>query len=177
LEESISFTGNQIVEEQAKLKQIEDGLVALKTALEDKRKVFDDQRAAIDAMRRENQTIQRNQFDAEKKVAVADTSIQNLQRSIQLMSDEKLQRIEQINQDGGNAFVEYQLPQAVITLKQGAGRLIRDETDRGVLMICDPRLFSKGYGKKILRSLPSMKGTRKIDDVLAFFARAVPTAA
>jgi len=86
-------------------------------------------------------------------------------------------RIEQINQDGGNAFVEYQLPQAVITLKQGAGRLIRDETDRGVLMICDPRLFSKGYGKKILRSLPSMKGTRKIDDVLAFFARAVPTAA
>ncbi len=80
-------------------------------------------------------------------------------------------RIDKINREGGNAFVEYQLPQAVITLKQGAGRLIRDETDRGVLMICDPRLFSKGYGKRILRSLPSMKGTRKIDDVLAFFAR------
>ena len=79
-------------------------------------------------------------------------------------------RIEKINQDGGNAFIEYQLPQAVITLKQGAGRLIRDESDRGVLMICDPRLFSKGYGKRILRSLPSMKGTRKIDDVLDFFA-------
>ncbi len=83
-------------------------------------------------------------------------------------------RIEKINQDGGNAFVEYQLPQAVITLKQGAGRLIRDETDRGVLMICDPRLFSKGYGKRILRSLPSMKGTRKIDDVLEFFERGLP---
>jgi ATP-dependent DNA helicase DinG len=81
-------------------------------------------------------------------------------------------RIEKINRDGGNAFVEYQLPQAVITLKQGAGRLIRDETDRGVLMICDPRLFSKGYGRRILRSLPSMKGTRKIDDVLDFFAAA-----
>ena len=80
-------------------------------------------------------------------------------------------RIEKINRDGGNAFVEYQLPQAVITLKQGAGRLIRDETDRGVLMICDPRLFSKSYGKKILRSLPSMKGTRKIDDVIGFFER------
>jgi ATP-dependent DNA helicase DinG len=78
-------------------------------------------------------------------------------------------RIEKITQDGGNAFVEYQLPQAVITLKQGAGRLIRDETDRGVLMICDPRLFSKGYGKRILQSLPSMKGTRKLDDVLGFF--------
>jgi ATP-dependent DNA helicase DinG len=78
-------------------------------------------------------------------------------------------RIEKINRDGGNAFVEYQLPQAVITLKQGAGRLIRDETDRGVLMICDPRLFSKGYGRRILRSLPPMKGTRKIDDVVDFF--------
>jgi len=57
----------------------------------------------------------------------------------------------------------------VITLKQGAGRLIRDETDRGVLMICDPRLFSKGYGRRILKSLPSMKGTREIADVIAFF--------
>jgi ATP-dependent DNA helicase DinG len=86
-------------------------------------------------------------------------------------------RIEKINRDGGNAFVEYQLPQAVITLKQGAGRLIRDETDRGVLMICDPRLFSKGYGKRILRSLPAMKGTRKVEDVVAFFAPASGTAA
>ena len=80
-------------------------------------------------------------------------------------------RIERINRDGRNAFVEYQLPQAVITLKQGAGRLIRDETDRGVLMICDPRLFSKGYGKRILRSLPTMKGTRDVDEVIAFFKR------
>ena len=80
-------------------------------------------------------------------------------------------RIERINRGGRNAFIEFQLPQAVITLKQGAGRLIRDETDRGVLMICDPRLFSKGYGKRILRSLPSMKGTRNVADVIAFFAR------
>ncbi len=80
-------------------------------------------------------------------------------------------RIERINRDGRNAFVEFQLPQAVITLKQGAGRLIRDETDRGVLMICDPRLFSKGYGRRILRSLPSMKGTREVAEVIAFFER------
>ena len=82
-------------------------------------------------------------------------------------------RIERINREGRNAFIDFQLPQAVITLKQGAGRLIRDETDRGVLMICDPRLFSKGYGRKILRSLPSMKGTREITDVIAFFERVV----
>ena len=80
-------------------------------------------------------------------------------------------RIERINREGRNAFVEFQLPQAVITLKQGAGRLIRDETDRGVLMICDPRLFSKGYGRRILRSLPSMKGTRDAAEVIAFFER------
>ncbi len=80
-------------------------------------------------------------------------------------------RIERIKRDGRNAFVEFQLPQAVITLKQGAGRLIRDETDRGVLMICDPRLFSKGYGRRILASLPAMKGTRDSAEVIAFFER------
>ena len=73
-------------------------------------------------------------------------------------------RIDKINREGRNAFMEYQLPQAVITLKQGAGRLIRDETDRGVLMICDPRLVSaKRYGKRIWRSLPPMKRTREVD--------------
>ncbi|MBI4189460.1 MAG: ATP-dependent DNA helicase [Betaproteobacteria bacterium] len=81
-------------------------------------------------------------------------------------------RIERIKREGRNAFVEFQLPEAVITLKQGAGRLIRDETDRGVLMICDPRLFSKSYGRRILKSLPSMKGTREVADVIAFFEAA-----
>ena len=85
-------------------------------------------------------------------------------------------RIEKINAEGRNAFMEYQLPRAVISLKQGAGRLIRDETDRGVLMICDPRLISKSYGKRIWRSLPPMARSRDIADVRAFFAQepAVP---
>lgn len=81
-------------------------------------------------------------------------------------------RIARINREGRNAFIEFQLPQAVITLKQGAGRLIRDETDRGVLMICDPRLFTKSYGKRILASLPSMKGTRDVSEMITFFERA-----
>ncbi len=80
-------------------------------------------------------------------------------------------RISHINQAGGNAFMEYQLPHAVITLKQGAGRLIRDEDDRGVLMICDPRLISKPYGRRIWQSLPPMKRSREEAEVLAFFAR------
>ncbi len=80
-------------------------------------------------------------------------------------------RIAKINAEGRNAFMEYQLPRAVISLKQGAGRLIRDETDRGVLMICDPRLLSKSYGKRIWRSLPPMTRTRDVADVVAFFAQ------
>ena len=82
-------------------------------------------------------------------------------------------RIAKINAEGRNAFMEYQLPRAVISLKQGAGRLIRDETDRGVLMICDPRLLSKSYGKRIWRSLPPMTRTRDVADVEAFFAQDV----
>ena len=70
--------------------------------------------------------------------------------------------------------MEYQLPRAVISLKQGAGRLIRDETDRGVLMICDPRLLSKPYGKRIWQSLPPMRRTRELADVEQFFDTLAP---
>ena len=79
-------------------------------------------------------------------------------------------RIDKLNQEGRNAFLEHQLPQAVITLKQGAGRLIRDENDRGVLMICDPRLYSKSYGRRILQSLPPMPRTRNAEDAVLFFS-------
>ena len=79
-------------------------------------------------------------------------------------------RIEQMKQQGRNAFIEYQLPRAVINVKQGAGRLIRDETDMGVLMICDPRLISKPYGRKVWQSLPPMKRTKELSEVLNFFA-------
>jgi ATP-dependent DNA helicase DinG len=78
-------------------------------------------------------------------------------------------RLERLRQEGGNPFLDYQLPQAVISLKQGAGRLIRTETDRGVLMICDPRLVDKPYGRKIWRSLPPMRRTRELAEVQAFF--------
>ena len=78
-------------------------------------------------------------------------------------------RIEALERKGLNGFVHHQLPEAVITLKQGAGRLIRDETDRGVLVICDPRLISKPYGRRIWQSLPPFKRTREVADVEAFF--------
>jgi ATP-dependent DNA helicase DinG len=79
-------------------------------------------------------------------------------------------RMEAMKRAGKNPFFDYQLPHAVINLKQGAGRLIRSESDRGVLMICDPRLVEKPYGRRIWQALPPMKRTRKRDEALAFFA-------
>ncbi len=77
-------------------------------------------------------------------------------------------RIDTLKRQGRNAFFEVQLPRAVISMKQGAGRLIRDETDRGVLMVCDPRMVDKPYGRRIWQSLPPMRRTRDIADVEAF---------
>ncbi|GAB2608891.1 ATP-dependent DNA helicase [Novilysobacter erysipheiresistens] len=79
-------------------------------------------------------------------------------------------RLEAIRRSGGNPFRDEQLPQAVIALKQGAGRLIRSETDRGVLVLCDPRLLGKSYGRVFMDSLPPLPKTRKLEDVQAFFA-------
>jgi len=81
-------------------------------------------------------------------------------------------RLAKLTHDGGNAFMDWQLPQAAISLKQGAGRLIRTESDRGVLMLCDPRLVDKPYGRRIWQSLPAMKRTRELGDIVAFFAQA-----
>ncbi|MGO1071249.1 ATP-dependent DNA helicase [Lysobacter sp. CA199] len=79
-------------------------------------------------------------------------------------------RLDAIRRGGGNPFRDEQLPQAVIALKQGAGRLIRSETDRGVLVLCDPRLNTKSYGRTFLDSLPPLPRTRRIEDVADFFA-------
>lgn len=79
-------------------------------------------------------------------------------------------RIEALERKGLNGFMHHQLPAAIINLKQGAGRLIRDETDRGVLMICDPRLISKPYGRRIWQSLPPFKRTREPAVAQAFFS-------
>lgn len=82
-------------------------------------------------------------------------------------------RIEAMEKKGLNGFVHHQLPEAIINLKQGAGRLIRDETDKGVLMLCDPRLISKPYGKRIWQSLPAFTRTRELSVVQDFFKRLV----
>jgi ATP-dependent DNA helicase DinG len=77
-------------------------------------------------------------------------------------------RIAEMERRGQNGFMHHQLPEAIIALKQGAGRLIRDEHDRGVLMICDPRLISKPYGRRIWQSLPPFARTRDLKQVESF---------
>jgi ATP-dependent DNA helicase DinG len=83
-------------------------------------------------------------------------------------------RIEALRRRGGNPFRDLQLPKAVITLKQGAGRLIRDAADRGVLVLCDPRLHTRGYGRTFLQSLPDMAQTRDLSAVQTFFGASRP---
>ncbi|MHA4866977.1 ATP-dependent DNA helicase [Duganella sp. PWIR1] len=78
-------------------------------------------------------------------------------------------RIEVMEKQGKNGFMSHTLPEAIINLKQGAGRLIRDENDRGVLMLCDPRVISKPYGKRIWQSLPGFKRTREQEVAIEFF--------
>jgi ATP-dependent DNA helicase DinG len=78
-------------------------------------------------------------------------------------------RSEALRQEGGNPFMQLYLPQAVIALKQGAGRLIRDVKDRGVLVICDPRAQSRNYGAAFLDSLPPMRRTQDRSEVMRFF--------
>lgn len=78
-------------------------------------------------------------------------------------------KLQNNEEQGGSPFMDIQIPDAVIALKQGVGRLIRSEADRGVMVICDSRLTTKGYGNLFIRSLPPMPITLKIKDVQKFF--------
>ena len=142
LDESIQFTGNQISEDETQLTQFESKLVDLKNAVEEKRKVFDDKRSHIDELRKQNQSIQREQFEAEKKVAVADTSIQNLQRTITQIEEEKAQR-------------QNQLQQLEPEKKQKEAELAQKKTDLQQLQ--DHHEFTK---EQILQTQNKMEGLR-----------------
>ncbi len=97
LEESIAFTAEQIGEEESRLEEFKEKLEGLKDSVEGKRHTFDEKRSSVDILRKDNQTLQRRQFDAEKQVAIADTSIQNIRRSIVQMEEEQSQRKQQID--------------------------------------------------------------------------------
>jgi ATP-dependent DNA helicase DinG len=80
-------------------------------------------------------------------------------------------RLEYIRREGGNGFAEHQLPLAALAMKQGAGRLLRDEADYGVVVLCDPRITSRSYGKTFLKILEPMRSTSSFADVEEFLDR------
>jgi ATP-dependent DNA helicase DinG len=86
-------------------------------------------------------------------------------------------RLDAIRAQGGNPFFDEQVPQAVIALKQGVGRLIRDAGDFGVVMLCDTRLVTKGYGRAFIQSLPPMRRTRELTEVQGFLHEKLGAAA
>jgi chromosome segregation protein len=119
LEESIVFTQRQIGEEETKLTGLQEQLESLKDTVDETRRVFDEKRVTVDALRRENAQIQRDQFDAEKKVAVADTSIQNLQRGIRQLEEERMVRESQLKQlEEEHGLKEQELESRQAVLKQ-----------------------------------------------------------
>ena len=77
-------------------------------------------------------------------------------------------RCNRIEREGGSAFNEYSVPEVAVSLKQGAGRLIRRETDTGVLVVCDSRLMTTGYGRRLIKSLPPMKHEQEVQGLLSF---------
>lgn len=81
-------------------------------------------------------------------------------------------RLQLVNSQGGNAFMDVQIPEATISLRQGVGRLIRDVNDRGIVVLCDNRLNSKSYGKAMISSLPAMRFSSDMDEVRAFSGEA-----
>jgi ATP-dependent DNA helicase DinG len=81
-------------------------------------------------------------------------------------------RINRIKAAGGNPFFEFQVPRAILGLRQGVGRLMRRSSDRGVMAVLDVRLFTKGYGRKFLASLPKAPVSRDMEDVQRFFQQA-----
>ena len=100
LEESIQFTTIQIGEEEARLTALQSNINLLKSTVDENRKVFDAKRVLVDELRRKNQTLQRSQFDAEKNVAIRDTSLVNIERSINHIREEQSQRQQQLTELG-----------------------------------------------------------------------------
>ena len=98
LDESIRFTETQVAEENTKLESLNTELGQLKTTLDQQKQLFDDKRQGVAQIRSENATVQRNQFEAEKKVAVADTSIENLETAIAQIEEEREARASQLTQ-------------------------------------------------------------------------------
>jgi len=134
--DSIEYTQMQVGEEEAKLLDLQDRAETFKSDIEDKRRVFDEKRSGVDSLRGKFQQLQRSQFDAEKKVAVADTSIQNLQRAQTQQQDEKQNRVYQIQQ----LSIELEDKEAALDAKRNELQALQEEQEKPKGLILRPSL-------------------------------------
>ena len=153
LEESIAFTGKQISEEEGRIGELGQKLNELKATVEEKRGVFDDKRSNIDSLRKENQAIQYNRFDAEKKVAVADTGIRNIQSTIQRLTEEEAQRKTQIE----TLEAEKKIKEEELTAKQTTLADLQEHQDRMKEQILQTQNIMEGMRNELAEE------TRKLD--------------
>lgn len=153
IEDSIQFSQQQVGEEETRLQQIQVQLESAKFEVEEKRRVFDEKRVAVDSLRNQYQQIQRSQFDAEKKVAVADTSIQNMQRAQLQLNEEKQNRAQQLQQ----LQVELQDKEQLLETKRIDLRQLQEHQDR-----TKEQIFETQQQVEVLRNQLSEEN-RKLD--------------
>jgi chromosome segregation protein len=162
LEESIVFTRQQLGEESGKLEDLQQQLADRKEAVEANRVVFDAKRTKVDQLRGENSSIQRSQFDAEKKVAVADTSIQNMQRSIQQMEEEKEVRYSQLKQlEEERVEKEEELEKRRVDLSQ-----LQEQQERTKEQILETQRALEGLRQKLAEENRKLDSKKNEHDLL-----------
>ncbi len=162
IEDSIQFSQVQVVEEENKLQEIQAQLDAAKFAVEDKRQIFDDKRAAVDGLRNQHQQIQRSQFDAEKKVAVADTSIQNLQRAQTQLLDEQQNRTQQVEQ----LNIELQEKEQLLDSKRIDLQQLQEHHDRTKEQILDTQQQLESLRNELAEETRKLDAKRNEHDLL-----------
>ena len=158
--DSIEYTQLQVVEEETKLQDLQDRAETYKLDVEDKRRIFDDRRTGVDALRGQYQQIQRSQFDAEKKVAVADTSIQNLQRAQTQQIDEKQNRQYQIEQ----LTVELEEKESILDAKRTDLMNLQNEQEKTRVLIFETQAQMEALRNELAEE------SRKLDSKLNEFA-------
>ena len=162
IEDSIQFSQIQIVEEENKSQEIQAQLDAARFAVEDKRQIFDDKRAAVDDLRNQHQQIQRSQFDAEKKVAVSDTSIQNLQRAQTQLLDEQQNRTQQVEQ----LSIELQEKEQLLDSKRIDLQQLQEHHDRTKEQILDTQQQLEALRNELAEETRKLDAKRNEHDLL-----------
>jgi len=162
IEDSIVFSQQQITDEESKLQDLQSQLDTVKMEVEDKRRVFDEKRGAVDQLRGNYQQIQRNQFDAEKKVAVADTSIQNLQRAHAQQTEEQHNREAQLQQ----LSRELEEKEALLETRRIDLQQLQDQHERTKEQILEAQSQLEGLRNQLAEENRKLDAKRNEHDLL-----------